>query len=434
MADTRQASDGAVLRAISGEAGTDTIRALVEEDEVDIPMAGDGTRFSIDDAKREEAFRTQLMSTPRLIENPLFRQRYKFARELSVGRYLRERSDQLSRTALLSSGRLHKRVVREHDDPGKLLVSYMVEGGADLAGGIAEFIGPSGSGKSEKLAWWAIRSAQLGIPVCTNVWVNVEAAVEDRVLTPEQGRLIYESHRMSTSLAWLADKRLELASEKQADRAMYFIRDEAGVGLDGSSMGVTTLEGRWGNKFLATMRHIGVAAVRARQSDTIPRGERGWVTIEIRMTKAKRGELDVTYLDGPRRGMPETIINIDRVNRYCDTTRRASFDPDVDMEALEKYTARYEADEPIAVTWSRYAHAAVDGRDLLEEEVDAGRKGKWERTGITVTCKKCGANFQYHGVKRSAPGLVATTRHSGCNGYADLPMADESSDSGGAKV
>lgn len=406
------AGDSAIRRALSGEVGDNALDFEEETREYEDPFGKDSRVFAVQDWRRESAFRDSLFDDPDLGREPLFLHAFGNFRQAELVRTLQSRSDVLTTLSLVNSVRSVDTVPSEDLSPAEDLLGWFVSEGANRAGNVVELVGPPGSGKSEKLAWWALRSLERGVPVCANFKL--------RNLPAEWSPLFHEAHRATEAIGWLSDMRETLDAEGKADLPMWWGLDEQGVNLGGSSKGVSTLEGRWSAGTLMRARKIGVNTVRARQADDIPKSELPWVTLLVRTDRAHVDLFRGSFLMGARRGQKVTF-RPRRVAEHYDTRQPATFHFDLDMEQLDNYAARYEATESMAAIWARYAHAAAEGRDLYAEEF--GPKESEERPGVNVTCHACAHTWPYRGSARYAtcPGCSRKTR-TGVAGAPPLPL------------
>lgn len=323
----------------------------------------DARVFAIRNWEIENAFRDELFANPTLRSNPWFLHQWNTFRDAEVALSLGSKTDVLSFMSMINPERENEtRFVPGEDlSPGERYFRYFEDLGPDRSGQLEEVVGPMGSGKSNFLAWKVVRALARGSHVFANFAVAGGEGMD----------LFHQVHRLSQ----LVLETVQLRRTGFAGVA-YWVIDEQGANLGGASRTTSTLEGRWATAILTKSRKLGVFLTRARQQDNVPTEQLRWVAIMIRKDVRSPEIVRGSYLQGERRG-EQFSYSIKSMASAFDTKAMATFSYDLDVEAMDTWISRHEAegaDDGYALSlMERYARASLEGRDLLQEELKEER-------------------------------------------------------------
>ena len=323
----------------------------------------DARVFAIKNWEIENAFRDELFANPTLRSNPWFLHQWNTFRDAEVALSLGSKTDVLSFMSMINPERENEtRFVPGEDlSPGERYFRYFEDLGPDRSGQLEEVVGSMGSGKSNFLAWKVVRALARG----SHVFANFAVAGDEGMAR------FHQVHRLSQLV-------LETVQLRRTgfDGLAYWVIDEQGANLGGASRTTSTLEGRWATAILTKSRKLGVFLTRARQQDNVPTEQLRWVAIMIRKDVRSPEIVRGSYLQGERRG-EQFSFSIKSMATAFDTKAMATFSYDLDVEAMDAWISRHEAegaDDGYALSlMERYARASLEGRDLLQEELKEER-------------------------------------------------------------
>lgn len=272
----------------------------------------------------ESSFREELFENPRLILNPSFMMDWNDYRNKEMSYSLMEKNDPLSNLAMLEMP--EEKAIPDEKEMLTYYFNYFIKLGPTRSGRLEEVIGPMGSGKSNFLAWKAIRALQKGFVVFTNFALkNVPQSYRSNW---------HEIH----SYTELFSQTIEMKKNGYGD-IIFWIIDEQGRTPGASSQTITMKEGRWTNEILTIIRKFGVFLTRARQSDNIPEDQISWVSSMVEKSVQSPELVTVKYLHNGDVQEQYSFV-IPSMKEYYDTNDPALIYMDLNMEMLQKYAVR----------------------------------------------------------------------------------------------